>query len=199
MEEQEQQPTPGAELILADRIETAVHKLEPEIISKIQSLTLKLKTTDGEELEIPISEINMGSSARPAQEETRYGMKTGPQVGWIRCGNCLERLPRYADQTINHHIGQEHKLTCRMKEAAERQRRELLEDFRQQEAALDENTKRLRASLSAPERPFLSPDSPKRIEAPEWPADKPAVFSQEKAEKQMRKLTRVWWKPWTWF
>lgn len=205
MEENIEQAT-SAELVLADRIETAVQKLEPEVISKIQSLTLKLKTTDGQELEIPISEINMGSSARPAQEEMRFGMKTGPQIGWLRCGNCLTRLPRYADQTINHHIGQEHKLVCTSKTAAAIQHRDLLEDFRRQEDALDENTKALRAQVSNPERPFLSADSPKRIggadELKTHIAAEDARLAEERAREEAFRAKAskfVWWKPWTWF
>lgn len=203
MEEQQQEHATSAELVLADRIETAVQKLEPEIISKIQSLTLKLKTTDGQELEIPISEINMGSSARPAHEdETIYGMKAGPQIGFIRCGNCLQRLPRYKEQAINHHMMMEHNLTCSKRTAQAQQHADLVEEFRLQESRIDEPTRRLRESMSSPERPFLSADSPKRIGG----ADelKSYIAEQEKRNADTDQLEKkalkfVWWKPWTWF
>lgn len=76
----------------------------------LENISLKLRTADGTEIEIPLSEISMGSSARQIPQERR---QPASAARFASCGNCGERWELTGDPHEDHHNAMRHKTVCR--------------------------------------------------------------------------------------
>lgn len=78
----------------------------------LENLTLKLRTSDGTEIEIPLSEISMGTAAA-AREIRQERRQPASAARYASCGNCGERWELTGDPREDHHNGMRHKQVCR--------------------------------------------------------------------------------------
>ena len=94
----------------------------PAVQEILKNVTLKLKTWRGTEIEIPLSEINMGGPAHEQARNRRYTI----------CGNCGKRLPLTGDPQENHHAAMRHRLECARRDQASDEHGELVTEFEAQ-------------------------------------------------------------------
>lgn len=81
--------------------------LIPELL---KSLKLTLRSKDGSEIEIPLSEINFHTTHNTTIHQV--APQSGRPLKYMKCGNCQERIPMTGDQIEDHHNGQKHKQYC---------------------------------------------------------------------------------------
>lgn len=104
-----------------------------EFTRVLRSLTLKMRTANGEEIEVPLSEIAMGSTVYeiPRQTQTSDRRHAAAGAKYAKCGNCGEKIPMTDDPAENHHAAQRHKFNCAKQEQAAAEHVKLLEEHPQ--------------------------------------------------------------------
>jgi hypothetical protein len=93
----------------------------------LRTLSLKMRTSGGTEIEIPLSEISMGQTVHEIRQP-RQQPASGARHA--KCGNCGDRLPLTGDAEADHHNAMRHKLVCRVAADPARQQAAMLERSR---------------------------------------------------------------------
>lgn len=109
----------------------------PAVQEVLKNVTLKLRTWRGTEIEVPLSEINIGGGVHSATA-TR---------GYTSCGNCGERIPYSSDAQENHHNAMRHKFACPKRHQAATEHAELVNAFEAQP-----NVRAMRDAYAAQQR-----------------------------------------------
>lgn len=108
---------PEMSLVLAPEAQA-----DPAVQQMLKSVSLKLRTWTGEEIEVPLSEINATATTQAIPRTGRFTL----------CGNCGDRIPRGRDAQEDHHNAMRHKFTCPKRHQAAQEHAELVRDYEAQ-------------------------------------------------------------------
>lgn len=114
---------------------TGAAQLRPELLSR---LVISLKGPHGQELAIPLDEIEID-----ARNPQRFRRPRKAQ-NFTVCGNCSARITRTGDATEDHHAAMRHAVEeCTSRAQAQDEHRELVTDFTRQQQQLSPATWKL--------------------------------------------------------